>query len=460
MTDFWTRAAMVAAAGCALAACTTANYPTVKGQAQRDPMIASKPNYPIVQPQAPAAQSAPAQAAPAAAPSGGAVASQSLPPAATPAPTPTAVASQPLTPAVQSTPPAPVTTTRTVPVAAGKVVDAPGKPSTYAVEPGDTLYAISRKLGTSVEKLAADNDLGPPYRLSPGQKLDGPAPMAKAYVVEPGDTLFAIGRRFSVTPQQLADANGVAVATPIEIGQKLVLPTGYRDNGPSTKTITVAAQPSTPSSPIPYARPPATAAVPNAATTAVVQSQTTPPPPPPPPPPTSGPRPYTPSPGIVAPPKPAAATATPAAPAAPALSPEDAAIAAAGKDKFTWPVQGDVISAFGPKSGGQRNDGLNISAADGTVVRAAAAGEVVYAGDQVPGFGNLVLIKHEDGWVTAYAHMSRIDVKMRDFVGQGQQLGLVGSTGGVDGPQLHFEVRYAPSPTDKARPIDPALVLP
>ena len=90
----------------------------------------------------------------------------------------------------------------------------------------------------------------------------------------------------------------------------------------------------------------------------------------------------------------------------------------------------------------------------------AADGEVVYAGDQVPSFGNLVLIKHPGGWVTAYAHMGRILVKNRDQVVQGQQIGVVGQTGQVDRPQLHFEIRYAPSPKDKAIPVDPALVLP
>ena len=103
---------------------------------------------------------------------------------------------------------------------------------------------------------------------------------------------------------------------------------------------------------------------------------------------------------------------------------------------------------------------MNIRAAAGEPVRAAAAGEVVYAGDQVPEFGNLVLVKHADGWVTAYAHLSRADVKMRQTVTQGQQIGTVGSSGGVAEPQLHFEVRYAPSPKDKARPINPSLVLP
>jgi murein DD-endopeptidase MepM/ murein hydrolase activator NlpD len=119
-----------------------------------------------------------------------------------------------------------------------------------------------------------------------------------------------------------------------------------------------------------------------------------------------------------------------------------------------------VLLGFGPEAGGQRNDGLDIAAPDGTPVQAAASGDVVYAGNLVPGFGNLVLIKHEDGWITAYAHLSTTEVKIREHVSQGSQIGTVGSSGGVDQPQLHFEVRYAPSPRERARPIDPALVLP
>jgi murein DD-endopeptidase MepM/ murein hydrolase activator NlpD len=142
-------------------------------------------------------------------------------------------------------------------------------------------------------------------------------------------------------------------------------------------------------------------------------------------------------------------------------APSDQDVIAAGRGLFTWPVKGDTIGTFGPSgAGGQRSDGLNIRANAGDPVRAAAGGEVVYAGDQVPEFGNLVLIKHANGWVTAYAHLSRADVKMRQTVVQGQQIGAVGQSGGVSEPQLHFEVRYAPSPKDKARPINPSLVLP
>ena len=85
---------------------------------------------------------------------------------------------------------------------------------------------------------------------------------------------------------------------------------------------------------------------------------------------------------------------------------------------------------------------------------------MVYSGNLVPGFGNLVLIKHEGGWVTAYAHLSKTLVKIKDRIAQGQDIGAVGKTGGVETPQLHFELRYAPSPKEKARPVDPALVMP
>lgn len=135
-------------------------------------------------------------------------------------------------------------------------------------------------------------------------------------------------------------------------------------------------------------------------------------------------------------------------------------LASLGRGRFIWPAKGQILSPFGAKGVGQKNDGLNIAMREGDPVRAAAAGQVVYAGDQVPSFGNLVLVKHDGGWVTAYAHMGRITVKNNDTIAQGQQLGIGGQTGAVVQPQLHFEVRYAASPMDKAAPLDPTLVLP
>ncbi|MGC1300885.1 MAG: M23 family metallopeptidase, partial [Caulobacteraceae bacterium] len=135
-------------------------------------------------------------------------------------------------------------------------------------------------------------------------------------------------------------------------------------------------------------------------------------------------------------------------------------IATAGKGRFIWPLKGSILAPFGDRGPGQHNDGLDIAAQSGDSVRAAAAGEVVYAGSSIPGFGNLVLVKHAGGWVTAYAHLNRIEVRMRDTVAQGDEIGQAGQTGAVDRPMLHFEVRYAPQATEKARPVDPTLVLP
>ena len=131
-----------------------------------------------------------------------------------------------------------------------------------------------------------------------------------------------------------------------------------------------------------------------------------------------------------------------------------------GRGRFIWPVRGEILSPFGSAGTGLRNDGINIGAPEGETVKAAAAGEVVYAGSAVPEFGNLVLIKHADGWVTAYGHLGSIDVKMRDRVTQGQRIGSVGTSGGVPRPQLHFEMRHASSALVKAAPVDPIPVLP
>jgi murein DD-endopeptidase MepM/ murein hydrolase activator NlpD len=138
----------------------------------------------------------------------------------------------------------------------------------------------------------------------------------------------------------------------------------------------------------------------------------------------------------------------------------DSDVSTAGRGRFIWPLKGAIITPFGDRGPGQRNDGLDISASTGESVKAAAGGEVVYAGSSIPGFGNLVLVKHPGGWVTAYAHLDRIEVRMRDEVTQGEEIGQAGQTGVVDRPELHFEVRYAPDPAEKARPVDPTLVLP
>lgn len=350
----------------------------------------------------------------------------------------------PSTPAYTPPPaatPAPVTrtTTTTTVSVTGKVVEVQGPPKTYVVKSGDAVDAIARGFDMTRKEFADLNKLKEPYNIHPGDKLKGPPTTLKAYVVGQGDTLALIAKRFSVTPKALADANDMKASAALKPGKKLILPSNYKDKGP-IKEVTRT----TVTEPAPYSPPPAPTP-----TTPVTPQPYTPPAPrptPPAPTPTPTPRPTPPSGPAVIPP--------------PAGDLSDSQISAYGKGRFLWPVRGPIISDFGPKGTGQRNDGINIRVKAGDTVRAAAAGDVVYAGDQVPGFGNLVLIKHADGWVTAYGHLSRVDVKMQQKVVQGQQIGQAGQTGGVSEPQLHFEVRYAPSANERAKPVDPELVLP
>ncbi len=298
--------------------------------------------------------------------------------------------------------------------ATGKVVSAGKMFRSYVVRKGDHLDAIARDLDTTRAVLVEANKLKHPDSLNPGQRLK--VPIEKAYLVQPGDTVFAVAKRFDVSVADLADLNAISETHKLRAGDQLALPSVFHDNGP-----VVAAPLRASLRPAPYIYRPSP---PNAGSS-VGQG---------------GPYP----PAIAA--------------AGPALS--DAQVMAAGRGRFVWPVTGDIISTFGVKDVGRSNDGIDIRAPQGSVVHAAAAGDVVYAGDQVPGFGNLVLVKHADGWVTAYAHLDKVSVKMRESVSRGEEIGQVGQSGGVSEPQLHFEVRYAPTPADKARPIDPQLVLP
>ena len=119
--------------------------------------------------------------------------------------------------------------------------------------------------------------------------------------------------------------------------------------------------------------------------------------------------------------------------------------------RFSWPLRGDIIEDFGPRGPGQHNDGINIRAAKGAPVRAAEAGVVVYTGNELKGLGNLLLLRHDGGWVTAYAHADKIAVKRGDVVKRGQVIAQAGSSGNVTTPQLHFEVRRGTKPVN---PVD------
>jgi murein DD-endopeptidase MepM/ murein hydrolase activator NlpD len=140
--------------------------------------------------------------------------------------------------------------------------------------------------------------------------------------------------------------------------------------------------------------------------------------------------------------------------AKPAETKPDAAPPPRGGARFLWPVKGRLISGYGPKPDGLHNDGLNIAASKGAAVVAADNGVVAYAGNELRGFGNLLLLKHADGWITAYAHLDRIEVERGATVKRGQTVGRVGQTGSVTSPQLHFELRKGSQAVDPTGQMD------
>jgi murein DD-endopeptidase MepM/ murein hydrolase activator NlpD len=150
--------------------------------------------------------------------------------------------------------------------------------------------------------------------------------------------------------------------------------------------------------------------------------------------------------------RPAPATPRPA-PAAPRAGSKPAPAVIADAPPLRWPVDGRVLSGFGAKPGGRFNDGVNLKASAGAPVRAAGDGVVAYAGDAIPGFGNLVLISHPGGWVTAYGHAEALLVSRGSKVAAGDVIARAGSTGAVDEPQVHFEVRRGRTPVDPVRVI-------
>jgi murein DD-endopeptidase MepM/ murein hydrolase activator NlpD len=139
---------------------------------------------------------------------------------------------------------------------------------------------------------------------------------------------------------------------------------------------------------------------------------------------------------------------------APAMSSQEAvksAEPAGSLPGFRWPVRGRVIVAFGPKPNGVQNDGINLAVPEGTPIKAAEEGVVAYAGSELKGYGNLVLVRHPNGFVTAYAHASDILVKRGETVKRGQVIAHAGQTGNVTSPQLHFEIRKGATPVDPSQ---------
>ncbi|HEX2843560.1 peptidoglycan DD-metalloendopeptidase family protein [Hyphomicrobium sp.] len=345
---------------------------------------------------------------------------------------------------------------------------------TVEVRPGDTLYSLSRRHGVSVNALKSANGLTS-NGLHPGQQLRLPAPSStsasasvtarppresyeatpaapvqaaveapsewnRTYTVRQGDSLYAIARQNGVKLADLERYNGIADSRKVKPGTTLKLP------GNET------------SAPVASASPPPAYAAPEREL-----AQQTP----------------TPTPGEVrlgevTPPPASSASAAPSTPQQPtllngngtaapervakaetpgsandAVSPSNAQVSGSvAGSRLRWPVAGKIISGFGPRPDGTHNDGVNLAAPMGTDIHAAESGVVAYAGDELKGYGNLVLVRHDNGWVTAYAHADEILVKRGDQIKRGQVIAKAGRTGQVDQPQVHFEVRQGQKPVD------------
>jgi murein DD-endopeptidase MepM/ murein hydrolase activator NlpD len=287
------------------------------------------------------------------------------------------------------------------------------------VQQGETVYSLSRKHNVPADIILRANNLQSASMIQPGQRLvipvrrtanapvmqNGPVAAANTHTAASGDTIYSLSRKYNVTPQAIANANSLTLSTQLKIGQQVRIPA----TNPIANSPAPQAQPQRNVQAVPPQTPPQT----------FVQNENVPAPE---------------NVGVVRPNTPPAVTETPRAPnAAPT---------------FHWPVRGRILSAYGKKPNGQQNDGINVSVPEGTQIRASEDGVVAYAGNELKGFGNLVLIRHADNWVTAYAHLGAIDVKKDQKVKRGEIIARAGQTGGVTSPQLHFEIRKGSNPVD------------
>jgi murein DD-endopeptidase MepM/ murein hydrolase activator NlpD len=308
------------------------------------------------------------------------------------------------------------------------------------VQQGGTLYGIARRHGVSIAALIEVNGLGHGASIKPGQQLllpagatpastapaesRAPAAVAKAppattpiakkgwegrHTMKAGESLYGIARQHGVTLAELQRVNGITEPTRVRVGAVLSVPgraEPERAPPPAAPRVAQGAMP-----------PPGQARIINTPNEARGEQRT------------------------------AALGDRRNDANEPASEPAPAREAAA--TKFRWPARGKVIATFGKRTDGTHNDGINIAIPQGTDVHAAEGGRVAYAGNELKGYGNLVLIRHDNGWVSAYAHADQILVKRDDAVRRGQVIAKAGRTGTVDQPQLHFELRHG------AKPVDP-----
>ena len=253
------------------------------------------------------------------------------------------------------------------------------------VSEGDDLFAIATRYQVTPQSIINDNQLVPPFTVRPGEQLN--LSPARYHMVTVQDSLYSLSQRYAVSEEQIASLNELPKPYQLSVGMRLLLPDQLDFSVLDIAGIDIETVPA------------------NARLAPVKAVQSAP-------------------------------KAPPKSFVAPAL----------GNAGFIWPVKGEVVAEFGPMARGVHNDGINIQADEGEIIVTSAPGTVAFVGTGLKSFGNLILIKHEGGYITAYAHLSEIKVKEGDVVGAGMTIGQVGSTGRVDSPQLHFEIRQSRTP--------------
>jgi murein DD-endopeptidase MepM/ murein hydrolase activator NlpD len=314
--------------------------------------------------------------------------------------------------------------------------------TTIIVGTSDTLDTLAKRYNVSPAAILQANGYKGPRALSPGQQLIIPrqtaavaapalasapavAPPASKpvaavaaaptiHVVNRGDTLMSIAHRNHVPVAELARANNLDTSAKLSLGMKLTVP-GAKSAAAAPALQPVAAAPVQPVAAVaaPATRMAAAAVPPQSARLAQATTNVT--------------------------------EEKPVAAEAPAVKPGEATGAL---PTFRWPVRGKVITTYGAKTNGKSNDGINLAVPEGTPVKAAEDGVVAYSGNELKGYGNLVLVRHSNGYVTAYAHASELMVKRGDTIKRGQIIAKSGQSGEVGSPQLHFEIRKGSSPVD------------
>ena len=257
------------------------------------------------------------------------------------------------------------------------------------VQEGDNLWRVATRYQVTPQSIIRDNNLDAPYDLYAGQTLR--VQPTRTHKVEITDSLFSLSQRYAVSQFELARLNQLSEPYELTVGQELRLPDSVDLSVLELEGLD-----------------------PNTVSTVVTPAPVTQ----------------------------VAAKSVPKAPAKSFVAP------ALGQRGFTWPLKGEVITEFGPAGRGVHNDGVNISAPQGSLVTTSAAGTVAFVGTGLRRFGTLVLVKHEGGYITAYAHLDSLSVKEGDVLGEGTVIGQVGTTGRVDTPQLHFEIRKSRTPVN------------